>query len=189
MPPNLDVAKYVYDLLERVLNFGFDEMTGTLRTITEPHAEIHEGNHFLYTDSVELNAAASQDYLITTPNTTKWIHMVFVLDGSAITQFRLYEGADRTGTTLQTVGNSNRNSPTTAGLTIHKGQSGGSTDGVLIHQYKGGAATQQSRQGTGTRNDEELILKQNTKYLLRVTSGTNNDLTNVQLAWYEEESG
>lgn len=165
-----------------------DKATNTLQVIDYAHHEIHAGSHFLYTDSAELASGATQDYLITTPNTAKWAHMVFILEGSAITTFQLYEGSDKTGTTLQGVGNSNRNSATVAGVTIHKGTSGGTTDGTLIHQYKGGAASAQSRAPTDTRNDEEIILKQNTKYILRITSGTNANLTNVNLSWYEHEN-
>ena len=161
-----------------------DTSTHTLQTIDYAHHEIHTGSHFMYTDSVELGAA-SQDYLITTPNTTKWAHMIFVMDGSAITQFRLYEGSDKVGTTDVAVGNNNRNSTTLPGVTIHKGTSGGTTDGTLIHQYKGGSATNQSRGESGSRNDEEIILKQNTKYILRVTAFAADTLTNIKLEWYE----
>jgi len=31
----------------------------------------------------------------------------------------------------------------------------------------------------------EKVLKQGTKYLIRITSGTASNLTNVQLDWYE----
>jgi len=161
-----------------------DKMTAAVMMIDYAHHEIHAGSHFIYTDSVELGEA-SQDYLITTPDTAKWAHMLFVLDASAIGQFRLYEGADRDGTTLQTVGNSNRNSSVTAGVTIHKGTSGGTTDGTLINQYKGGSATNQSKGESGSRNDEEIILKQNTKYILRVTAFAASTLCNVKLEWYE----
>ena len=139
----------------------------------------------MYTDHVSLNSAATQDYLITTPDTTRWAHMTFYLDGSAITQWQLYEGADRVGTTAQTVGNNNRNSAYTPGVTIHKGQSGGTTDGTQLWLYKGGSATNQARTGTDAGNSEEIILKQNTKYLLRVTSGSDANLTNIRLEWYE----
>ena len=169
----------------RELRYSLDRTTRALNIIDYAHHEIHAGSHFLYTDAISLNAAGSQDYLITVPDTTKWPHMIFILGGSAITQFDLYEGTDKNGTTPQIVGNSNRNSANLAGVTIHKGTSGGSTDGTLIHTYKGGSATNQSRGGTGTRNDEELILKQNTKYILRITSGTASNLINVNLSWYE----
>lgn len=156
-----------------------------LKVIDYAHHEIHSGTHFIYTDSNQIESGGSVDYLIATPNTTRWAHMMFDLDGSAITQFLLYEDSDRGGSVLQTVGNNNRNSSGTAWVTIHKGINGGTTDGTLIHQYKGGAASAQSRQGISSRNDEEIILKQNSKYVLRVASGTNSNLTNIRLEWYE----
>lgn len=172
----------------RELRYALDRITRALNVIDYAHHEIHAGSHFLYTDAISLNAAGSQDYLITVPDTAKWPHMIFILEGSAITQFDLYEGTDKNGTTLQTVGNSNRNSDNVAGVTVHKGVSGGSIDGTLIHTYKGGAATNQARASGSTRNDEEIILRQNTKYILRVTSGTNSNLINVNLSWYEHTS-
>ena len=168
------------------LPFKKDRSTGAATTIEYPHHEVHSGSHFMYTDAVELGSGAVQEYLITTPNTTKWAHMTFFLDGSAITQFELYEGTDKSGTTLQTVGNNNRNSATTATVTIHKGLAvGGTTDGALLYKYKGGSSTAQSRGASESGNNGEIILKQNTKYILRVTSGTAANLTNVRLEWYE----
>ena len=166
-----------------------DPLSLALIQIDFEHHELHEGHHFFYTDSVELASGVSQDYLITTPNTDKWSHATFELDGSAITQFQIYEGANRTGTTLQTTFNNNRNSSNTPGMTIHKGTSGGSTDGTLIRQYKGGRALGNSQVPTGNRNELELILKAGTKYILRVTSGTAANLTNVGIYWYEVVSG
>jgi len=174
-----------YDTEGRPRKVNIDDISGTLVSIDQTHHEIHGGNHFLYTDAVSLNDAGTQDYLITIPDSTKYIHMIFIMEGSAITQWQLFEGADRNGTTPQTVSNSNRNNTTAATLTIHKGTSGGSADGTQIHIYKGGSATNQSRSGSNTRNDEELILKRNTKYILRTTSGTNSNLTNIRLSWYE----
>ncbi len=130
--------------------FAFDGTTEALTTIDYAHHEIHAGSHFLYTDSAALNDTAVQNYLIVTPNSSTYAHMIFVLDGSAITQFQLYEGGDRLGDALQTTGNSNRNSGKEATVKVYKGITGGSTDGNLIHQYKGGAATAQSRGESGT---------------------------------------
>ena len=177
------IAGMISDTAARFVRL--DLSTHTLQMIDYAHHEIHAGSHFMYTDHVPLNSGNSQDYLITTPNTTKWSHMIFALDGSAITQFELYEGADRIGSVAQTVGNNNRNSSVTATVTIHKGTAGGTTDGTRIHYYQGGSATGVSRGLSSTRNDDEIVLRQNTKYILRVTSGTNGNLTNVQLSWYE----
>lgn len=162
-----------------------DGETYALQTIDYEHHETHAGNHFFYTDSVTLGAAATQDYMITTPNTTKWAHFTFRGTGSAITTVQLYEAGDRTGTTGQTILNSDRNSATVSGLTIHKGTSGGTTDGTMIYTLSSGSSTAQSRQPMAAERGNEIILKQNTKYILRITSGTASNLTNVYFAWYE----
>ena len=162
-----------------------DASTHTLQTIDYAHHEIHSGSAFFYTDKVTINAAGTQVYLITTPNTTKWAHFTFLASGSAITQIDFYEGADRTGTTAQTVFNHDRNSATTATVVVHKDISAGSTDGTLIWTRLSGSATAQSRTGDEAEHGAEIILKQNTKYLLRITSSTNSNLTNLKLDWYE----
>jgi hypothetical protein len=162
-----------------------DLATHSLQGIDQAHHEAHEGSHFFYTDSVTVDSGASQDYLITVPDTTKWPHLGFEIDGTAITSFALYEGADRNGTTLQTLWNNNRNSATAEGVTVHKGTAGGTTDGTAIYQHSGGAATGAYRTSVSEGSGTEIILKQNTKYLLRITSGTNGNLTNLRLEWYE----
>lgn len=162
-----------------------DSATHSLQTIDYSHHEIHSGSHFMYTDCITLADAATQDYLITTPNTTEWSHMSFEINGSAITAIDVYEGSDKTGTTLQTIFNNNRNSATTSVNTIHKGTSGGTTDGTKIWCHKSGSATNQSISGASSEQSSEIILKQNTKYIFRITSGTNDNLTNIALEWYE----
>ena len=162
-----------------------DRATQGIITIDYAHHEIHSGSHYFYTDTVTLASSGTQDYLITTPNTTKWAHMLLAGIGSAITQFDLYEGSDRTGTSAQTVINQNRNSSNTAGVTIHKGTSSGTTDGVKIFTHKGGSSGGVSRTESSVRNDNEIILKQNTKYIFRVTSGTTDNITSVGFSWYE----
>jgi len=163
-----------------------DETTNILKIISDSHHMVHEGKHFMFTDSRQLESGGTVEYLITTPNTTTWAHMTFYLDGSAITQWQFYEDSDRSGGTPFTLGNNNRNSTGTSQLTINwNPTTGGTTRGNLAYYYKGGSTTNQARTGTDSGNDEELILKQNTKYLLLVTSGTAGNLTNVRLEWYE----
>lgn len=165
-----------------------DKATNALEVIEYQHHEIHDGDHYFYGDSLTLASAATQDYLITVPNTAKWPHILFDLDGLGITQFDLYEGSDKTGTTSQTARNNNRNSGNTAGMTIHKGTSGGTTDGTLIRSYKSGSTSAIAKSLSLARSDEEYILKQNTKYILRVTSGSNDNLINIKMVWYEHTS-
>jgi len=167
-----------------------DELSLGLIHIDFPHHELHEGNHFFYTDSIALDNGVTQDYLLTVPNTNKHVHLIMHHDGSAVTQFLFYEGTDKNGTTLQTTFNNNRNSSKTPGMTIHKGTNGGTIDGVLIHQYKSGDATGQSSSNPSERRDDsEMILKAGTKYIMRVISSTNGNLTNTGFYWYEVVGG
>jgi len=162
-----------------------DLVTHMLQAIDHAHHKAHEGAHFFYTDSVAIDSGVSQDYLITAPDTAKWSHLGFEFDGTAITSLVLYEGADRDGTALQVIVNNNRNSATAATTTVYKGTSGGTTDGTAIYRHAGGTATSAERNGINEGSGQEIILKQNTKYLLRITSGTNGNLTNLRLEWYE----
>lgn len=166
-----------------------DSVSRALIVVDFEHHELHDGDHFFYTDKVTLGSAATQVYLITTPNNGKWCHLIFAATGSAITQVDLYEGADRTGTTGQTLFNSNRNSANAATMTVHKGISAGTTDGTLLWTMNSGSAQGSSRAGMASNRSNEIILKANTKYLLRITSGTADNLTNLQLEWYEHASG
>lgn len=162
-----------------------DKATNSIQTIDYSHHEIHTGSHFFVTDYQTINSAASVDWLITTPNTTRWAHLTFEVQGSAVTTIALYEGADRTDSSALTAINNDRNSATTATVTVHRGVAGGSTDGTAIWQSSGGAATQQFRAGAENREEAEIILKQNTKYVLKVTSGTAGNICAVKLRWYE----
>lgn len=162
-----------------------DKATNTMQTIDYAHHEIHAGSHFFVTDYQTINSGNSVDWMGTTPDTTKWGHMLFDIGGSAITTIQLYEGGDRVGTIPLTAYNSNRNSGTLAAITAHRGTGGGTTDGVLIFQASGGAASGNYRIPISARQDDEIILKRNTKYILRITSGTNGNIVTVKYSWYE----
>lgn len=162
-----------------------DYLSQSLVTLDHLHHLGHEGSVFAYMDSVTLGSGATQNYLITTGALS--CHMSWVLDGVDITTFQAYEDADRTGTTLQTIGNVNRTSSNTPLTIIHKGTSGGTTDGNLVYQYASGSS--HGAVQIGSSAEAEYILKANTKYLLRVTSGAASNLTNVQLRFYEPIPG
>lgn len=182
---SLDTINTSTESTANVLENAVDGVTNALETVDYSHHEIHNGSHYFYTDSVTLGSGANQTYLITTPDTTKWVHLIFSFDGTAVTSFTIDEAGDRVGTNLQTVFNNNRNSANTAGITIHKGISGGSTDGTEIYTYASGTAQGNSRSPSLGRSDQEIVLKQNTKYLITVLSGTAGNLTNVMFEWYE----
>ena len=166
-----------------------EEFSQAVPTITTPHHFIHKGEVFRYRDSVTLGSGSSQDYLLTAP-ATPWPHLNMVADGTAVTSFMLYEATDKTGTTLQTAYNANRNSANTPLMTIHKGTTGGTTDGTQLFIYASGTATSgSSRSPSDVEFAGEWILKASTKYIIRITSGTSGNLCNIVLEWYEHVYG
>ena len=161
-----------------------DQHGGAITFISQEHHMIHEGRSFRYEDSVTLGSAVSQDYLLTVPS-GDYPHFTFSADGSAITQVQVFEDTDKTGTTLQTTFNANRNSATASVMTVHKSVTGGTTDGTRIATYSSGSASNQSKSSSIAEFNKEFILKTNTKYIIRITSGTAGNLCNISMNWYE----
>lgn len=162
-----------------------DSAASALVVIDIEHHRVHDGLHFFLTDVQTIANGNNIDYMLTTPNTAARIHMVIEVNFTAVTQIELYEDGDRAGTVPQTEFNNDRNSATTAVLAIDIGTGGGTTDGDQIRNFQGGlAAGAQSRGGNPVRS-RELILKQNSKYILRVSSSTNGNLCSTAFNWYE----
>jgi hypothetical protein len=97
------------------------------------------------------------------------------------------EGADRTGTNLLAAVNHARNSTSTAGVVVHRAYSGGTTDGATTIYTKRvgstGVASKTISSG-GSRAVNEYILKQNTKYIVSVTTYAAVNVS-LELDWYE----
>jgi len=162
-----------------------DASTEALETVSYAHHEIHSGSHFFVSDQATGASGATREFLITTPDTTKWSHLIFEAQSTLLTTMALYEGADRNGTNLQVAYNNNRNSGTSATTTVHEATAGGTTDGTLIWTAKWGTAAGGGKVGGAARQDSEIILLQDTKYILRLTSGANNNVISTLLEWYE----
>ena len=162
-----------------------DDKTRALVLIDTIHHEIHEGELFYSDNSDTLANGGVVNYLLTTPNDDKAIHLAYVVDGSAITQIDVYEGSDKAGVADITVFNANRLSSNAPTMTIKKGLNGGTTDGTLIKTHKSGSSTGVSSRNSASIRVGEIILKKGTKYILRVTSSTADNLTNTKFEWYE----
>ena len=172
-----------------------DEPTRSQVQVSHDVYTIHNESHFYYTDAFSIDDTGTKEYLLTTPthvggaSLADAVHLHFIAEGSAITQFDLYEDTTHTGasTDLETVFNSHRDSSETAGLTVHTPVTSttDTADGTQIYTFKGGSASQQSRAGDSGQTNEELVLKKNAKYLMRFTSGTDGNLCDLHLVWYE----
>jgi hypothetical protein len=177
---------------DELRNLRADMSTHALQTIDYSHHEIHAGSHYFFTDANTVNAASTDyvDYLLVVPDTAEYPHMFFESDGSAITGFYLYEGANKASSDYieATVYNNNRNSTdvATTGIFYKIGSGDATSDfGDLIYEYYGGATSGKSKIPSDTRQEAEIILKRNTKYIFRTISGTASNLVNVKFSWYE----
>jgi hypothetical protein len=164
-----------------------DRATNTIQVIDYGHHETHAGSHFFYTDyDNDVDVAAPKYYRLTTPNTTKWIHMFAITYSEGVGTWELFEGAtvDNAGTTA-TVINNDRNSATAAGLVVAYDPTS-TADGTLIKIWRtGSGTTAPTRVGSESSRDQEIILKQNTTYFLKFTPDSNDAKTAIDLEWYE----
>lgn len=159
-----------------------DASTHTLQTITYEHHEIHAGSHYFICD-YDLNNAASAtiEFVFTTPNTTKWIHITLdfaASEGATMEVYKTPTGVS--GGTALTAINNNGNSANTAGLTVVKNPTI-TTDGTRVTGFLAGGG----RTSGFNKREREVIFEQNTVYLVRITSLANSNDIGYCAEWYE----
>lgn len=186
--PILDVGGGLYSPLP------LDPVSWGVIKIDFEHHELHEGDHYYIAGSTTLDSASTDlvDFAIVTPNTTKWAHMTFALSSVGQYTFSIYEGVsfDSDGTPV-TAFNNNRNSANTSGLEITTDPSNftpASSDIIYGPQTFGQDGTIIEVTGGNTARTREIILKQNTKYIFRIDSGTAANVINYVAEWYEHTS-
>jgi len=166
-----------------------DGATTALRTVDYAHHEVHSGRHFTFSaTSGDLDIGTPLEYLIHTPDTERWAHLLGNVYGALHTRFEFFEGATHTSGIHMPIHNNNRNSANGPGLIITEHADDGD-DGTLLFETEfgvdtGGGANRVTGGGTA-RADSEWVLKQNTVYLLRLSSLTADNVVNMALSWYE----
>ena len=169
-----------------------DASTEAQEIIDYAHHEIHAGSRFLYSETVDLASGANRDILIVTPNTTKWAHLSLPLriGSNKQTTVTLYEDTTTSadGTAVSEL-NHNRNSGVAATVVLTHSPTVTVLGTILIQEQFGvaGGFFTDDVGGVAGGGRDELILKQNTKYLLRITNNDGSDPAdiNIFLDWYE----
>ena len=169
-----------------------DTTTNAVKCIDYPHNEIHSGDHYNIRNFTTLAASGNRiTFGVTTPNTTKWAHMLFEIEGTTQTEVRTWEGATCSGGTAVTPFNNNRNSVDTSTLTIVSDPtiSGATpTSGTLIESHsrglEGATPAKSSSAGTAKREDE-WILKSGTTYIWEIKSVGDDNIIDYSATWYE----
>lgn len=161
-----------------------DATTGSVNTVDYAHHELHSGTRYMVRDYVTLGNGADEDILIITPATTAWAHLTFTFlanDGESIVSFYEAPTVSANGT-LANVKNRNRNASDISTTLVYTGPTV-TTTGTLLEKTIHGSGKDY---GGGARDAEERVLKQNTRYLLRLHNNTvSNNNVNFTLDWYE----
>lgn len=169
--------------------FTQDALSGAIVSVPFEHHELHDGSFFFLEGFATVGTAANNDFIVTTPNTTTWAHMRFALEATDQTEFYVYEGNILgTGGTAVTPVNSNRNSSGTSVLTIKQNQVVGTLGTKLASQSFGASSNPAKSIGGGLGREDEIILKQNTNYLFRITSRADGNIVSYRGMWYEHIS-
>ena len=160
------------------MKLNADPKTNAFKGVDYEHAEIHAGDHYFFSGHEVEADTGTIEFIIVTPDTTKWAHMTFVIIGTEKLEVDVYEGASGiSGGASVTPINNNRNSSNTSGLTVTKDPTSITGDGTLIDSYSVGSTGPFGQIGTAKR-DKEIILKQNETYLFRITSNAaDNDIS------------
>ena len=162
-----------------------DTETGALLGMEFETHMINKGSSFTSAYTVELANSAVIDILIVTPNTTKWAHMQYALLSELETDLKFYEDTVTTGDgTGLAEYNKNRNSAVTATTVVsYTPTVAGGAEGTLLRNKHFGSGKTTCGD---TRALHEWVLKQNAKYMLRITNATTSvNWVTIILDWYE----
>ena len=151
--------------------------------IDPAHHEIHEGDHYTCADFTDLGNGATYNVLLVTPDTASRVHMTFQFATESEATVTLFEDTTTSndGTPI-TCYNNRRDSVNTAALVLtHTPTITG--DGTQLARGKSGSGKQV---GGEIRGENEWILDQDSKYMLRITNDTAlANWVSWLLSWYE----
>lgn len=171
-----------------------DLVTGFLTYISGDHRYIHEGRAYTYLGNTGSLAAGSGTYsiAITTPVDTSGIRLHFrPVKFSATANLMLMtvaEGSTVTGGTAATPINRNRNSANTSKATLLYGVTVSAPGSTVAQAAIGGGSNPANAIGGGNGASEELVLKPNTTYSIKIDNigSTTASTGYFEVFWYEE---
>jgi hypothetical protein len=164
---------------------NLDDYTLGIPTLSDDESMINKSLGYTASYALDIASLASHYGILTTPNTTDYIHLIFEIETEQETHLVIYENitasSSLSGTAL-TIYNNDRNSAnTSSGLAYY---SPTVTDVTL------GSTTILTRHwtGTDTKRTRKLILDANKKYAftIRNDSTANASYTSYSYQWFEK---
>ena len=172
-----------------------DKLSSGVTTITTPHLRAHQGRVFtgrVSSDSLA-NGSSISIYFKTGLNSDTAPHIIFDMSGSVKFRMEVFEGATATASTGVDVAavNKNRQSSNTSSVISNSSVTGSYTQNATIT----GTGTLLLRDSISSGHklggtidfDRELVMKEDTTYLLRLTSLDNANFCKLNIDWYEPQ--
>jgi len=178
----------LYDGTQGATFLKEDRATGAAMTIDYAHHEIHGGSGFFAIYSALKADTQTIEVRIETPDTTKWAHMMIIVEAALAATAQLWIDTTKTDAEANRITPMNRdhNSATTSGLTICHTPGGSESATAALTEYFGSAASGGRVAVGGEANSRaEFILEQNTAYLIRATSRADGNALSIVMDWYE----
>ena len=169
---------------QRISLSNIDKTSNSLLTQSFSLNSLWAWNHYISRLTSAMAASSTEDLLIVTPNTTKWAHMIIVWESQDwAVSVTLYEDTVTSSDwTRDNERNRNRNYPDNNTTLVYTSPTVTSVWNIISQWY----FWSWKPAWWWVRDSEEMILKQNTKYLVRVTNETTSvNHVNVFLDWYE----
>lgn len=166
-----------------------DGVTTALEVIEYHHSEIHAGEGYFVVLSALADNTDAIEVRIQTPDTTKWGHFIMIVDAALAARAELWASTTKTDVIGNRITpfNRNQNSENVSGMTLCHTPGGSQSGDAQLSQYIGAAASpgKASVGGEPAGGRSEFDLKQNTTYLIKATSRTDNNAISIILDWYE----
>ena len=165
-----------------------DPSTHSIQVIDYAHHEIHGGSHFSYTNAIEFSNGQVVSFVVVTPDTLKYAHFGFTVEGKGEFSVDTYESASpaSNGSLVSNpaVINDNRNISDVHTTLIYSSPTlGAGSKGTLIKKSHVGVGKSSGGEAGTTH---EIILKRNTKYWFDLTNQTTSaNWISWIVAWYE----
>lgn len=183
-----EVVKCYKQAISELLQNAKDPLNSAIATMDVEHYEIHEGDHFFCSCVQAMAGNATIDYVLSIGN--KPAHLVFSIIGNdAGISGNTYENitANNDGTLVTPI-NNNRLSSNTSSIVNRLNPTGVNiTNALILRPFRSGTGgTPSQRQSGSIERSREVILKPNTKYLIRTTNlSTSTNNVSFDFSWYE----
>lgn len=153
------------------------------------HHKIHEGAHFTkQLCDYEVDIASPKYVLLRAPDTATRIHQNMEVSASGAINIQLFEdpSLNSDGTPL-VVYNNDRNSLLTPEMLLFEDPDvlSDGIDDIVTHCVGTPGIGAAFSIGGNSRRERELIFKQNTDYVVKVTPDANDTIVSICVEWYE----